>query len=138
MKKLPKILLLLGLVLLSCEEKELHEEPDADPDFLESIAVCDPLKQLISVEDVRGVVIYDEWLEDYVIKRGIDGTYDTVYMGFICDLPLEFQKQSTRVVFSGTYYEIEESKEELIPVRMVGEEYYILEIDEIMLVQSEE
>ena len=58
MKKLPKILLLLGLVLLSCEEKELHEEPDADPDFLESIAVCDPLKQLISVEDVRGVVIY--------------------------------------------------------------------------------
>ena len=93
MKKLPKILLLLGLVLLSGEEKELHEEPDADPEF---------------------------------------------YMGFICDLPLEFQKQSTRVVFSGTYYEIEESKEELIPVRMVGEEYYILEIDEIMLVQSEE
>lgn len=136
MKTLSKIFLLGCFLFSSCTEQEPNKEPDVPLSFLEKISVCDPVERVNSVKEVRGLVLYDEWLEDYIIKRGIDGTYDTVYIGFICDLPLEYQNHGTKIIFSGTYFKIEEEKAEMIPVRMVGEEYFILKLDQIKVRKS--
>ena len=128
--------LLIVFLFPGCEEQELDIEPEADLTISEKLHVCEPIEKVKTVEDVNGMVLYDEWLGDYVISRGIDGTYDSVDVGFICDLPKEYRKHGTKIIFSGVYLNIDEERKKIIPTRIIGVTYYILEVDEIKLRES--
>jgi len=124
-------LLLICVLLLSCQEREL--EPEADLSISDEIPICDPAEEAKTVTNVRGIVLYDDWFEDYIITRGIPGTYDSVDIGLVCELPEEYRRDGLKIEFSGTYHQIEEEKKKEIPVRIIGEEYFILEINELQV-----
>ena len=78
------------------------------------------------VELVTGQVNLDSTRHQYAIQRAIPGTYDSVDVGYVCNLPEEFRQAGLQVEFSGSYYENDE-----VPASFGGLENYYLTITKI-------
>ncbi|MPR35754.1 hypothetical protein [Salmonirosea aquatica] len=78
------------------------------------------------VESVTGLVQFDSTRQQYAIRRAIPGTYDSVDVGYLCNLPEEFQQPGLKVEFSGSYYENDE-----VPASFAGLENYYLTVTKI-------
>lgn len=119
-------------ILLGCEKSEPEQEP-APENIMDLIPICKPDKEVKAVEDVTAMVIFNPWAEKFVIRKGIDGTYDSVDVGLLCELPEEYQEHGLRIIFSGVYYDIEEDLRKQMGWRIPGETYYILKLKSIAL-----
>lgn len=71
--------------------------------------------------NLTGRISYSKDQNTYFISYGVPGTYDSVWVGYVCNLPEEFKVLDKQVVFSGEYREAPE-----IPGRFGGEESYYL------------
>lgn len=71
--------------------------------------------------DLTGRISYSKDQNTYFISYGVPGTYDSVWVGYVCNLPDEFRVLNKQVVFSGEYREAPE-----ILGRFGGEENYYL------------
>ena len=105
-------------LLLACTTKSVDAEisercPDAG-------------KFVKKVESVIGRMNFDSTRQQYAIQRAIPGTYDSVDMGYLCNLPEEFRQPGLKVEFSGSYYENDE-----VPASFAGLENYYLTVTKI-------
>lgn len=78
------------------------------------------------VKSVTGRVYLDSTRQQYLIRRGIPGTYDSVDVGYVCNLPEAFQESGLKIEFSGSYYGNDE-----VPASFAGLEYYYLTVTKI-------
>jgi hypothetical protein len=78
------------------------------------------------VESVTGLVQFDSTRQQYLIQRAIPGTYDSVDVGYLCNLPEEFRQPGLKVEFSGSYYENDE-----VPASFAGLENYYLTVSKL-------
>lgn len=62
----------------------------------------------------------------YSINRSVPGTYDSVWVGFVCNLPDEYKILNKEVVFSGEYCKGPEGA-----LTFAGEETYYLFLTDI-------
>ncbi len=62
----------------------------------------------------------------YSINRSVPGTYDSVWVGFVCNLPDEYKVLNKQVVFSGEYRKGPEGV-----LIFAGEETYYLFLTDI-------
>lgn len=82
------------------------------------------------VTNERGTLNYDEKSKEYRISSAIDGTYDSVIMGVLCNKPtgIKLSEEGTlQVIFSGTYKQIKDDDRR----GPVGTTFYYLELSEI-------
>lgn len=92
-KYLGVFVLALVVLVFSCKkEKELSPE----------CSECG--KETGEIEDRRGSVLYDSTFARYYIMMGVPGTFDTFDVGYLCELPEEFQEVGKGVVVSGTLF----------------------------------
>ncbi|MBO0953097.1 hypothetical protein [Fibrella forsythiae] len=107
------LLLSLGILLLSdgCKQDLAPACPNAG-------ALAGQATQLL------GTVYYDRARGSYGIQ--VATSMDSADMGLTCNLPAEYQKELTKVRFSGTYYADEQSTG-----GPVGYRYYYLSISSI-------
>lgn len=78
------------------------------------------------VESVIGRMKFDSTRQQYAIQRAIPGTYDSVDVGYVCNLPEGFRQTGLKVEFSGSYYENDE-----VPRSFGGLENYYLTVTNI-------
>lgn len=115
-------LAVLGLLLMS---NKCGTE-DAD-----TLIRCD-LKNLVkTATQASGTIWFDSQAQAYAIFSGIDGTYDSQDIGVVCNLPDNYKKEGTKVVFNGKYFE----NKSLTP-QIPGQEYYNLELTKISLTRD--
>jgi hypothetical protein len=107
--------LLLGLWLNSCGKE----------DFQDGLMSCGLEGQVKSVRDAKGVVSFNSVEQVYVVAVHHEGTIDSEDIGFVCNLPEEYQHDGFRVRFSGSYYEYDEKYGR---PAVGGQTYYYLEL----------
>lgn len=104
--------------LLACTTKSLNTEG--------SELCSDAGKFVKKVKSVTGSVLFDSTRQQYAIRRGIPGTYDSVDVGYLCNLPEEFRQTGLKVEFSGSYYGNDE-----VLASFAGLENYYLTVTKI-------
>lgn len=104
--------------LLACTTRSVDAEISAR---------CPDAGKLVKkVKSVIGRMKFDSTRQQYAIQRAIPGTYDSVDMGYLCNLPEEFRQPDLQVEFSGSYYENDE-----VPASFAGLENYYLTVTKI-------
>lgn len=83
-------------------------------------------KFIKKVKSVTGQIYLDSTRQQYFIQRAIPGTYDSVDVGYLCNLPEEFRQTGLKVEFSGSYYGNDE-----VPASFGGLEIYFLTVTKI-------
>ena len=78
------------------------------------------------VKSITGQVNLDSTRQQYFIQRAIPGTYDSVDVGYVCNLPEAFWQAGLQVEFSGSYYENDD-----VPASFGGFENYYLTVTKI-------
>ncbi|RYF72483.1 MAG: hypothetical protein EOO39_12085 [Cytophagaceae bacterium] len=91
-------LVLLSASLFGCKDKTLPT--NASP----TQAACFESRPTIRrVENLVGRISQTQGQELYSINYSVPGTYDSVWIGFSCNLPDEYKTVGKEVVFSGEY-----------------------------------
>lgn len=97
--------MVLFTTCLSCQK-----DTDTEPTPILSVTVptsqtvCFESRSLIRrVADLTGRISFSKEENLYTISRGVPGTYDSVWVGFVCNLPDEYKVLNKQVVFSGEY-----------------------------------
>jgi hypothetical protein len=91
------VLLLTG-VFAGCRPKDLLPvRTDAQAACFESRPVIHRANQF------TGTVYFQTDLGMYTIRRSVPGTYDSVWLGVVCNLPDAYKVDGKNVVFSGEY-----------------------------------
>lgn len=122
MKTLRSCLLFLPLFFLASLQSCTTKSVDAEISEL-----CpDAGKFVKKVESVIGRIQFNSTRQQYAIQRAIPGTYDSVDVGYLCNLPEEFQKPGLKIEFSGSYFENDE-----VPASFAGLENYYLTLTKI-------
>lgn len=86
------------------------------------------MKEVKKVSEMEGLVAFDSEMDKYLIYSGVDGDYDSQDVGILCkDIPEEFNRDETEIIFSGTYFSYPDEIEKRIP----GQNYFFLEINSI-------
>lgn len=118
MKRLPYFLSLITVFcFLCCKQQKVGEVVPMDS--------CSEMGPFVrEAKDIDGTVLYDSTRRSYVIR--VANAFDSADIGFTCNLPTEYKKESLKVRFSGSYYEY--SKSVFGPV---GYRYYYLTIESI-------
>jgi hypothetical protein len=92
------LLFFLTGVFAGCRKNDLLPvQRDAQAACFESRPVIHTANQF------TGTVYYRADLEMYVIRRSVPGTYDSVWLGVVCNLPDAYRVDGKRVEFSGEY-----------------------------------
>ena len=102
--------------------KELSIENDC------SLSDCSDKRAIrFLAEDVSGIIEYSSYLEKYRLSYTF--SFDTKIKLYFCDLPEEFKKPNSEIVFSGKILDACGVYEPSGPV----EETYIIKLDKITL-----
>ena len=68
-----------------------------------------------SLTDVSGLVGFDSTTNKYFITKSIDGTYDSFYTLYPCDLSEEYKQITLKVLFSGDLFNGDDLPEPQFP-----------------------
>ena len=82
-----------------------------------------------SVNNQKGIIFYHAGEGKYGISYGITGTYDSVDVGFLCEIPDSLQKTGLQVVFSGNFFPFDKK----LPANLAGLTYYYLDVTDLKL-----
>ena len=86
-----------GLTAITCDKKPLE------------IPSCEDSYVIVeSLDDVTGIVGFDNTTNQYFINKFVDATIDEIYTLYPCVLADEFKKVNLRVYFSGELYVTED------------------------------
>jgi hypothetical protein len=97
-KSVVSVLLVLPIFFAGCRKNDLLPvDSDAQAACFESRPVVHTANQF------TGTVYYRTDLAMYVIRRAVPGTYDSVWLGVVCNLPDAYRVDGKRVEFSGEY-----------------------------------
>ena len=55
------------------------------------------------VTGITGRISFSKEQNLYFISHGVSGTYDTVWIGYVCNLPDQYKVLDKQVIFSGEY-----------------------------------
>jgi hypothetical protein len=83
----------LTLLMAACD----NNEPES------SLSGCDRGKVVKKAKNRAGQVSFIPSENSYLIQYAEPGTYDSVDMGYTCNLPEEFKQAGLKVIFSGDY-----------------------------------
>ncbi|MCE7042057.1 hypothetical protein [Dyadobacter sp. CY312] len=86
-------------------------------------------KMVKSVNNQNGIIFYHAGEEKYGISYGITGTYDSVDVGFLCEIPDSLQQTGLQVVFSGNLFSFDKKP----PAILAGQTYYYLDVTDLKL-----
>lgn len=112
----------------SCDKEKKASISDFDV-IKESCNLKNPIK---SIYESMGSVKYSDRAKAYCIFTSIEGTYDSVNVGVVCNLPESYKKDGIKVLYSGNYFKYDVNFT-LIP----GETFYSLELEKIKLLSSQ-
>jgi hypothetical protein len=117
MNKFLYIFLIISLT--GCEDETL-------PNSIDLNSCVDAGKKVKKVSKQAGFLFYYDELDEYRISHGIPGTYDSVIMGILCNLPEEWKEMDftggERAIFSGEYSAISDNQR---PAPVGTEMYYL-------------
>ena len=86
-----------GLTAITCDKKPLE------------ITTCaDSYETVESLNDVTGIIGFDNTTNQFFINKFVDVTIDEIYTLYPCVLTDEFKKVNLRVYFSGELYVTED------------------------------
>ena len=106
------ILFVACLITTTCEKESTNS------------SCSDSYVKIQSLTDVSGLIGFDSTTNRYFITKSIEGTYDSFYTLYPCDLSEEYQQVSLKVMFSGDLYNGEELPEPQFP----GQEIYHIDV----------
>lgn len=113
----------LVFIFTGCEDETL-------PNSINLNSCVDAGEKVKKVFKQTGVLFYFDELDEYRISYGIQGTYDSVIMGILCNFPEEWKEMDLtggeRVIFSGEYSAISDNQR---PAPVGTEMYYLLLFD---------
>jgi len=84
---------LIGFASITCEKKSN-----------ENVSCPDSHVTLGTLNDVTGIIGFDNTNNQYFINKNVDGTIDGIYTLYPCALADEYKKVNLRVFFSGELY----------------------------------
>jgi cytochrome c-type biogenesis protein CcmE len=113
--------LMFTMLIVSCAKNE----PDAQTKL--SRAGCDSGIVVKTAKNKVGLVSYIQAENQYLVNFHEPGTYDSVDVGYTCNLPEKFRQEGLRVVFSGVY------RKHPVPSILGGYTNYYLELTKIAL-----
>ena len=85
-----------------------------------------------SMSNVSGLIGFNSSTNKYFITKSIDGTYDSFYTLYPCDLAEEYKQVNLKVIFSGDLY----SGDDLTEPQFPGQEIYHIDVKELILAPS--
>ena len=121
------LLCCLALMVLGCDkgkEKSITQFEIIN----ESCNLKNPIK---FINESMGSIQYSDRAKAYCIFTSIEGTYDSVNVGVICNLPESYKKDGIKVLYSGNYFKYDVNFT-LFP----GETFYHQELSKIRLVEN--
>jgi hypothetical protein len=95
-------LVLLSASLLSCNKTDQPLPTNAP---VTKTACLESRPTIRRVDNLVGQIKYTPGQELYSINYSVPGTYDSVWIGFACNLPDEYKTVGKQVIFSGEYRE---------------------------------
>jgi hypothetical protein len=104
------LFLLLGIV--SCKKDQVFADCDQKGAFVKE------------VKNEEGRIHFDSTQNKYMAL--VPNSMDSYDVGYVCDLPLKFQKAALAVRFSGRYFEYDKPAQGI-----AGNKYYYLSLEEI-------
>lgn len=116
-------LLLLTASMLSCKKDEADQPyPLLAINAPTTQTACFEQSPVIRrVESLVGRISQTQGQELYSINYGVPGTYDSVWIGFACNLPDAYKVVGREVIFSGEYRRGPEG----VTAFVGGESYYL-------------
>lgn len=111
------ILFITCLIITTCEKKPVTS------------SCSDSYAKIQTLTNVSGLIGFDTTTNKYFIQKSIEGTYDSFYTLYPCELSEEFKQVNLKVIFSGDLY----TGEDLPEPQMPGQEIYHLDIQEMTL-----
>jgi hypothetical protein len=118
MKKIKIIILfIICLITTTCDKESLNS------------TCSDSYLKIQTLTNVSGLIGFDSVTNKYFINKSIDGTYDSFYTLYPCDLSEEYQQVTLKVKFSGNLYTGEDLPEPQFP----GHEIYHIDVKEMIL-----
>lgn len=77
----------------------------------------------------QGTITYREGIPLYSITYGIENTFDSKWIGYVCNMPDKFKHIGLKVIFSGKYYHAYK----YIERKTAGETNLYLQLDSIRI-----
>lgn len=114
---------LLLILSLACSKRETTPKGSLK---------CSEKAFVRSVKNVEGIISYHSDRNEYAIHSAIQGTYDSVEIGFICNMPDSLKIAGLKVRFAGNYFEYD--KAENPPFG--GSSYHYLDITEVRAIET--
>ena len=87
------ICVIIGFSTLNCEKKSNATN-----------SCSDSYVTVQTLDNVSGLVGFDNTNNQYFLNKYVDGTIDTFYTLYPCDLTSDFKKVNLQVVFSGDLF----------------------------------
>lgn len=111
-KRIVSLGVLMWLLLGSCKKQDLMGDCGGGTAFVREVT------------QVEGRVYLDTAKNQYIVR--VLNSFDSHDVGYVCNLPLEFQKEGLAVRFSGRYFEYDKQA-----FGVAGDKFYYLAVDEI-------
>jgi hypothetical protein len=121
MKKIKlTILFITCLITTTCDKEHITS------------TCSDSYVKIQSMTNKSGLIGFDSAKNKYFITKSIDGTYDSFYTLYPCELSEEYQQVTLKIIFSGDLYTGEDLPEPQFP----GQEIYHIDIREMNIAPS--
>ncbi len=102
----------MGLTMGACKKQELTADCGNGTAYVKEVKWAD------------GRVYLDSAQQRYILR--VPNSFDSHDVGYLCNLPLEFQKEGLEVQFSGRYFEYGKQA-----FGVAGDKFYYLAVDEV-------
>jgi hypothetical protein len=93
---------------------------------------CSDKTFVCSVKNVEGIISYHADRNEYAIHSAVQGTYDSVEIGFICNMTDSLKIADLKVRFAGNYFEYDKDEQPTFG----GSSYHYLDITEVRAIET--
>ncbi len=111
-KRIASLSVLMWLVLGACNKQELTGDCGKGMAYVKEVTRAE------------GRVHLDTAQNQYILR--VLNSFDSHDVGYVCNLPLEFQKEGLEVRFSGRYFKYDKQV-----FGVAGDKFYYLAVDKI-------
>lgn len=91
---------------------------------------CDGKEFVKSIKSAKGTVYYNG--SEYTIRSSHDNSYDSVDVGFLCEMADSLKKDGLKLQFSGSYYKYDGLEKPYF----AGTTYYYLLLNNVTLIKD--